>query len=207
MARATDAAGIKKLKDFNWCSIENHSEFGTGKKVNVYIINPKVQWLNFREKTQKFNLSKSSAVELPKVQQLNSKSSVVEHEPSLEPSLRTVINAPKPKKFTPSLMRPSGVSSDSWNSLIEHRKKKRAANTKRAYQLLLAEFKKSGLPIEKCIDMMILRDWRGFNSEWIQNRNGKQHLDTCQTCRNFCLSGAPDKCHKSGSRKACHEYA
>lgn len=110
MAKATLAKHLKLLRDLGSLKTENHSEFGQGKKVNLYTISSRVELpyssdieliARIKELRKKHASPKSSHLELPKVQNVDPKSSTLEH----EPSVITTINEPsvkaRAKKFTP----------------------------------------------------------------------------------------------------------
>ncbi len=89
MARATLSKHLKVLKLCGILKSENHSEFGKGKKSNIYTISSRreLPYSSDSELMDKINnirketkSSKSSNVELPKVQNVDPKSSNVEHE-------------------------------------------------------------------------------------------------------------------------------
>lgn len=39
-----------------------------------------------------------------------------------------------------------------------------------------------------------------------EDKKTPQEKQTCNTCLNFCIASSPDKCHKSATRNACHEF-
>lgn len=50
------------------------------------------------------------------------------------------------------------------------RKKKKASNTKTAFEAIRREIELSGLPANECVKMAVERSWSGFNTKWIKNQ-------------------------------------
>lgn len=83
--------------------------------------------------------------------------------------------------FNPQSIRPEWITEDDWRDLIAHRKAKKAANTERAYRLLIEELKKAvsaGFSIGECIDAITTKNWTGFKVEWMANLQGRQERDS-----------------------------
>lgn len=177
-AKATIAAGLKKLKELGWLRVENHSTFGNGKKCNIYYMQtPKSSAVELLVvPPQKFNLPKSSAVELPKVQSTDPKSSAVEHEPSLEPSRKkTVI-----KRLSINSFRPSWISLTLWDEVISNRKFKKLQNTALALKTFTNSLKKgvdAGYSVEICVGEYVASSWKRFNHEWIKGDSFSKQIN------------------------------
>lgn len=77
--------------------------------------------------------------------------------------------------FDPLFFRPEFISEKSWADVVLHRRKKKAAETERAYQAIITELEKAislGFSVEKCVDTMTQRNWTGFEAEWMGPKNG-----------------------------------
>lgn len=61
-----------------------------------------------------------------------------------------------------------GVSEKTADAWLAVRKMNRAANTEVAFEGIVREINKTGLPAEECIRTAAERSWRGFKAEWIQ---------------------------------------
>ena len=63
-----------------------------------------------------------------------------------------------------------GVSEKTADAWLAVRKMNRAANTEVAFEGIVREINKTGLPAEECIRTAAERSWRGFKAEWMQPR-------------------------------------
>lgn len=63
-----------------------------------------------------------------------------------------------------------GVSEKTADAWLAVRKMNRAANTEVAFDGIVREINKTGLPAEECIRTAAERSWRGFKAEWMQPR-------------------------------------
>lgn len=61
-----------------------------------------------------------------------------------------------------------GVSEKTADAWLAVRKMNRAANTEVAFEGIVREINKTGLPAEECIRTAAERSWRGFKAEWMQ---------------------------------------
>lgn len=107
----------------------------------------------------------------------------------------------KKEDFDPFLARPDFISEKSWSDVIIHRRKKKAAETERAYTAIINEFENAmslGFSIEKCIDTMTQRNWTGFEANWMLNDvkkgNGNKNnvVDEKSARAKFLLGGMKD---------------
>ena len=70
---------------------------------------------------------------------------------------------------------------DDW---LKVRKTKKATNTETAFNKFIGEVKKSNKDPNEILEICISKDWKGFNSEWLNNiqnqniQNGKQQFTT-----------------------------
>jgi len=83
-----------------------------------------------------------------------------------------------------------GVDPQVLDDWLTVRKKKRASNTKTAFNLLMTEIKKSGLMVNDAIEYAASKSWSGFKAEWWFNENKvsqiKQYSDvTAQNIKNL----------------------
>jgi hypothetical protein len=180
MAKATLAKHIKILRDLKIIKTENHSEFGKGKKVNLYTISsidelPYSSEGELKEKIKELRSksasTKSSTLEPAKVQNVDPKSSTLEHEPSLEPSVKEPsVKKTKAKKATFTL--PDNIDPVRWQEWMKIRGRKRASNTDYAKSLLLKtllEADKAGYNTSSVMDVAIKRSWSGLEVHWLEN--------------------------------------
>lgn len=63
-----------------------------------------------------------------------------------------------------------GVPEDIVADWLQVRKKKNASDTQTAFNKIKKEIEKSGLPAADCIRICAENSWRGFEAEWLQNR-------------------------------------
>jgi DNA-binding transcriptional ArsR family regulator len=180
MAKATLAKHLKLLRGLGLIKSENHSEFGKGKKVNVYTISSTLELSyssiselkdKIKELRKKYASTKSSTLEPAKVQNVDPKSSTLEHEPPYEPSVKeTSVEKNKQKKSTFAL--PDSVDKNRWSEWMKIRSRKRAANTDYAKNLLLStllEAGKQGYNVNAVMDLAIKRSWAGLEISWLEN--------------------------------------
>lgn len=57
---------------------------------------------------------------------------------------------------------------DEW---LEIRKKKKAINTERSYKMFISEFEKTGKKPDEVLEIIVKRQWKGFEKEWISTPN------------------------------------
>ncbi len=188
MSRSTISVGIKELKKSGWCQIENHSEFGKGKKVNVYIIQntPKVHIVDNRQKRTKSpqsgRFTKSPQPGHAKVHNPDTKSPYPGHETPLEPPLKEnhhiYIETPEDeKKFNPTSFRPTWIPNKYWKEFLSNRKFEKLQNTELALTTITNSLRKgvdAGYPIEICIGEYVSSSWQRFDHTWL-NKNGDKN--------------------------------
>mgnify|MGYP003657082031 CR=1 FL=1 len=73
-----------------------------------------------------------------------------------------------------------GVDSNTLDDWLNVRKKKKAANTKTAFDGLLTEVKKAGLNVDQAVKISAANSWAGFKASWYERENPtvKQYSDT-----------------------------
>jgi uncharacterized protein YdaU (DUF1376 family) len=70
------------------------------------------------------------------------------------------------KNITPS--RPDDVSSGVWEDWLRHRKFHKASVTDTVLSGIRKEAEKAGMPLQSVFELMCIRNWRGFEAEWIK---------------------------------------
>lgn len=77
--------------------------------------------------------------------------------------------------------KPECVPQQIWDDFLEIRKTKKAPLTQTAWNGIVNQSRKAGLPIEAALEICCQRGWAGFNAEWINqqkptkgNENGKR---------------------------------
>lgn len=65
------------------------------------------------------------------------------------------------------------VDLNTLNDWLTVRKKKRASDTKTAFNTLLKEINKSGLHPQQAIEMAAANSWSGFKSEWVKKKTNQ----------------------------------
>jgi uncharacterized protein YdaU (DUF1376 family) len=73
------------------------------------------------------------------------------------------------KKAT-TVAAPEGVSSEVWESFVQHRKAKKAAITPMVLQMLVEQAKLAGWPLESALKESVLRNWVSFKAEWVAKK-------------------------------------
>lgn len=189
MAKATLAKHIKILRDLNIIKTENHSEFGKGKKVNLYTISsmdelPYSSEDELKERIKELRTqnasTKSSTLELPKVQNVDPKSSTLEHEPSFEPLVKEP-SVKKNKQKKSSFTLPENIDPVRWQEWMKVRSRKRGSNTDYAKGLLvktLLEAERAGYDTNTVMDVAIKRSWAGLEVHWLENAGVKPATGT-----------------------------
>ena len=73
------------------------------------------------------------------------------------------------KKAT-TVAAPEGVSSEVWESFVQHRKVKKAAITPMVMQMLVEQAKLAGWSLESALKESVLRNWVSFKAEWVAKK-------------------------------------
>ena len=73
-----------------------------------------------------------------------------------------------------------GVSKETLDDWLIVRKKKKAANTKTAFNGLINQINKSGLLPENAIKLAAEKSWSGFNASWVDSDNKKSFSKNTQ---------------------------
>jgi uncharacterized protein YdaU (DUF1376 family) len=73
------------------------------------------------------------------------------------------------KKAT-TVATPEGVSSEVWESFVQHRKAKKAAITPMVMQMLVEQAKLAGWSLESALKESVLRNWVSFKAEWVAKK-------------------------------------
>ena len=77
------------------------------------------------------------------------------------------------KKAT-TVAAPDGVSSEVWESFVQHRKAKKAAITPMVMQMLAEQAKLAGWSLESALKESVLRNWVSFKAEWVAKKQEPQ---------------------------------
>lgn len=95
-------------------------------------------------------------------------------EPSIEPSYPTDIKALRKAKGegAPTPAKPDGVSDQVWLDFVRHRKAKNAPVSLTVIAGISREAASAGWTIEKALTECVVRGWRSFKAEWVQNTAG-----------------------------------
>jgi hypothetical protein len=83
--------------------------------------------------------------------------------------------------FDPLSVRPDWFDAQSYDDLIEHRKKVKATNSRRAWTSLLKEIAtavQQGHSVDAIVDTICNRSWRGFQADWLHGKKRGEHDDT-----------------------------
>lgn len=75
------------------------------------------------------------------------------------------------KKRSNELLKPDGVSQDTWDDWLKIRKAKKAVMTESAINLVRSEAEKLGWSLQKALETSCGNSWAGFKAEWIENEN------------------------------------
>lgn len=114
---------------------------------------------------------KKSEEKLPAPEQTE----VVETAPTL--SKQETVEKPHSRgvatKTQTSVVKPDDVSAELWADFLKHRKQKKAPVTDRVVSLIRNEAKNAGWTLEEALNEIILRNWIGFKSEWVEAKDPK----------------------------------
>lgn len=183
-----------------------HSSIGQGRKVNTYQLSFDDSWFEKLEVGSHHVLIESTRVLLiekindlrkerkraisshlvqRKVLTSNSKSSLLEVEPSIKPpskqpsiediaTLREKIVDKKSTKTPLQLLSEFGIDKELAEDFIQHRKLKKAAISKTVLDGFLREANKAGISIKESIRECIERGWIGFKADWFLSSSKTQ---------------------------------
>ncbi len=65
--------------------------------------------------------------------------------------------------------RPDDVSETVWNDWVIHRKAKDATITETVINNIRSESQKAGISFQSALELMCVRNWQGFKSDWVKN--------------------------------------
>jgi len=80
----------------------------------------------------------------------------------------------KSKKFVVEIPKPDDVSDDVWSDWLKHRESKDASVTGTVIKKIRNESAKISMTLESAMEMMCLRNWQGFNSDWVKPKETQQ---------------------------------
>ena len=89
----------------------------------------------------------------------------------------------EPKKKATVVAAPEGVSSEIWESFVQHRKTKKAAITPLVMEFLVEQAKIAGWSLESALKETVLRNWISFKAEWVAPKQSfaQQAADVART--------------------------
>ena len=80
----------------------------------------------------------------------------------------------KSKKFVVEIPKPDDVSDDVWSDWLKHRESKDASVTGTVIKKIRNESAKISMTLESAMEMMCLRNWQGFQADWVKPKETKQ---------------------------------
>ncbi len=81
----------------------------------------------------------------------------------------------KPKKTTPRLVKPEGVSDEVWTEWTAHKRKVCKSCSQRAVDNIVREAAKAGMTVEEAMIYQLEKGWKGFEADWVtDNRPNKR---------------------------------
>lgn len=87
---------------------------------------------------------------------------------------------------------PESIAAD----YISHRKAKKAPLTQTAWNAIVKQILKSGMPPSEALELAMNRNWQGFDASWLQEKpqryNGKQTQDDITNWVPSSMRGTPD---------------
>lgn len=202
LSRSALAKTLGILEGAGFFEKKPHASIGEGRKVNTFRMLFNETWfeevvtepskstrlvliesihLELIEKIKELRKNKkraiSTSLEPRKVVTSNSKSTTLEHEPSLltvnsEPSLinstapRQKAKKKKPAEDVDQILNDFGISGELAADFKVHRKTKKAAITKTAMKGFAREAAKAGITIAEAVEIAVDRGWTSFNSAW-----------------------------------------
>jgi hypothetical protein len=97
------------------------------------------------------------------------------------------------------MFRPDWFDEQDWMDLLDHRKNKKAKNTKRALSAIVEQVKLAvdmGYTVKQIVDLIVNRNWTGFEVGWLKNSTitpAGQHQDQAAKAIFICAECA---CHR-----------
>jgi uncharacterized protein YdaU (DUF1376 family) len=76
----------------------------------------------------------------------------------------------EPKKRTTVVAAPEGVSSEVWDSFVQHRKTKKAVITPLVISTIAEQAKIAGWTLENALKETCVRNWQSFKADWVANK-------------------------------------
>ena len=77
---------------------------------------------------------------------------------------------PRTKNHKKTIGAPKGVFEEVWSSFLEQRKKSRAVVTETVIKTITREADKAGWPLERALEEIVARGWRGFKADWVTGK-------------------------------------
>lgn len=81
----------------------------------------------------------------------------------------------RPPLFDPFTIKPEWFSEQAFSDLVNHRRKKKSAESNRAYSAILKQIQiaiEEGFSVDDCVDSICSRDWKGFKADWMKDSTG-----------------------------------
>lgn len=92
--------------------------------------------------------------------------------------------------------KPDEVSDQVWSDLISHRKIKKTSNTQTAWNVIFSQLEKAkqatGHSLDQIITEWIIRDWKGFKSDWYINIQSKNQSTGNNYANNQSANSKPN---------------
>jgi len=79
----------------------------------------------------------------------------------------------KAVKNITAIQKPDDVSETVWSDWVKHRKSKSATITDTVIKRIRNESSKAGISLESAMELMCVRNWQGFEAEWIKPKDQK----------------------------------
>ncbi|AOF53687.1 Phage replication protein [Pasteurellaceae bacterium NI1060] len=164
MSRPTAISHAKKLVEMGYLTIQERKT-PKGNSSNLYILHPE-KWEELPSLTSKsalpplvneLNPPSKSALP-PLVNELNPEPSI---EPSINPNKKTT-----QKSEAEILLEKFGVTGQLAKDFIAHRKAKKGVISETQMNRLQKQADKAGISICEVVEIMIDRNWQGFNASW-----------------------------------------
>ena len=80
---------------------------------------------------------------------------------------------------------PEGVPDDLWKEWIAMRKKQKAPVTDRVINSIKKESEKAGITLADAMQKMMIRGWRGFEAQWVTDKQPTQGMSTAELERSL----------------------
>ncbi len=78
----------------------------------------------------------------------------------------------EPKKRATTVAAPEGVSSEIWDSFVQHRKTKKAPITELVISGIVEQATLAGWTLENALKETCVRNWSSFKAEWVKPKTG-----------------------------------